>query len=235
MRVRVGTSGYAYPEWKGNFYPEQLPAAKMLEYYAERLDTVEINNTFYRLPTEKLLAGWAERVPADFSLVLKASRRITHVRGFEGIAEPLDYLLRTAAVLGGRLGPMLFQFPPWFKKDLARLGALLALVPRERPVALEFRSSSWFDEEVYATLREHGVALVVSDREAGDEPPIVPTASHGYLRLRRASYGDEELARWGRSVVAQPWSEAHVFFKHEEEGAAPRMAARFRELLARSG
>jgi uncharacterized protein YecE (DUF72 family) len=235
MRVRVGTSGYAYPEWKGSFYPEELPASKMLEYYAERLDTVEINNTFYRLPSEKLLAGWAERVPADFSLVIKASRRITHTRGLAGIDEPLAYLLRTVSVLGSRLGPLLLQFPPYFKKDLPRLSTLLALLPRERRAALEFRSSSWFDDEVYATLSEHGVALVVSDRDEGDEPPIVPTASHGYLRLRRASYGDEELARWGASVRAQPWAEAHVFFKHEEEGAAPRMATRFRELLAREG
>jgi uncharacterized protein YecE (DUF72 family) len=232
MRVRVGTSGYAYKEWKGPFYPADLPDAKMLDFYAERLDTVEINNTFYRLPSEKMLASWAERVSEDFSLVIKASRRITHTRAFEGIADPLEYLLRTCAVLGPRLGPMLFQFPPYFKKDLEKLGRLLDLLPRDRPSAFEFRSSTWFEDEVYDVLRSRGVALVVADHEDGEAPLVVPTANFGYLRLRRAGYTAEELGQWVRRVLEQPWETAHVFFKHEDEGAAPRMAREFRDLLS---
>jgi uncharacterized protein YecE (DUF72 family) len=237
MQVLVGTSGYSYREWKGTFYPEDLKAANMLRYYAERLATVEINNTFYRMPTDSVLEHWAEQVPAGFTFVLKGSQRITHMKRLKDVADPVEYFFRTAAALGQRLGPVFFQLPPNFKKDVARLRDFLALLPADRPVAFEFRHESWFDEEVYAALREKGVALCAADTdESGDEgAPIVPTASWGYLRLRRAEYDDAALRAWIGRVHAQPWDRAFVFFKHEDAGKGPAMAARFVAALAVSG
>jgi uncharacterized protein YecE (DUF72 family) len=229
MQVLVGTSGYSYKEWKGTFYPEKLEARDMLAYYAERLSTVEINNTFYRMPTEPLLESWSARVPEGFTFVLKGSQRITHVKRLKDAAEPLDYFFRTAAILGPKLGPVFFQLPPNFRKDVARLRDFLALLPAERPVAFEFRHESWFDEEVYAALREKGAALCAADTdESGDEgAPIVPTGSWGYLRLRRAEYDEAAMRSWVERVRAQPWDRAFVFFKHEDAGKGPAMAARF--------
>jgi len=231
MRVRVGTSGYSYKEWKGTFYPEDLPASEMLRYYAGRHDTVEINNTFYRMPTTKLLEAWAEQVPREFSFVLKAPRRITHQKKLAGAADDTAALLRSAEAMGERLGPFLFQLPPWLKKDAALLGDFLALLPGGTRAAFEFRNASWFDDETYDILRSHGAALAVSDTDGEDEPPIVPTADYGYLRLRRAGYDDSALAAWAERIAAQPWSAAWVFFKHEEAGAGPRLASSFRALL----
>lgn len=236
MRSRVGTSGYAYKEWKGPFYPEDLKDADMLAYYAERLDTVEINNTFYRLPNRKTIEGWASRTPETFSMVLKASRKISHKKGLEDVADALTYLVETAGGLGPRLGPMLFQFPPWLRKNLERLEGLTSALPAGFRAALEFRHASWFDDETYEFLRARGLALVVSDTdpdeddEPGELPPV--TAPYGYFRLRRASYDDDALRAWGARIGGLGLTEAHVFFKHEDEGAAPKMAARFRELAA---
>ncbi|HEY6554929.1 MAG TPA: DUF72 domain-containing protein [Vicinamibacteria bacterium] len=229
MQVLVGTSGYSYKEWKGTFYPEDLKAAGMLHYYAERLGTVEINNTFYRMPTDSVLAHWAEQVPEGFTFVLKGSQRITHMKRLKDVADPVDYFFRTAATLGAKLGPVFFQLPPNFKKDVPRLRDFLALLPPDRAVAFEFRHESWFDEEVYAALREKGAALCAADTdESGDEgAPIVATASWGYLRLRRAEYDDAALRAWIDRVHAQPWERAFVFFKHEDAGKGPAMAARF--------
>jgi uncharacterized protein YecE (DUF72 family) len=229
MQVLVGTSGYSYKEWKGTFYPEDLKAADMLHYYAERLATVEINNTFYRMPTGSLLEHWAEQVPEGFVFVLKGSQRITHMKRLKDAADSVDYFFRTAATLGRKLGPVFFQLPPNFKKDVSRLRDFLALLPRDRPVAFEFRHESWFDEEIYAALREKGVALCAADTDdSGEEgAPIVPTASWGYLRLRRAEYDDAALRAWIDRVHAQPWERAFVFFKHEDAGKGPAMAARF--------
>ena len=167
MRVLVGTSGYSYKEWKGNFYPEDAKPQEMLRLYAEKLSTVEINNTFYRMPSEKVLLGWAEQVPENFSFVLKASRRITHFKRLEDVGEVLSYVLQTATALGQKLGPMLFQLPPDLAKDRPRLVDFLAQLPRKWPVALEFRHASWFDDEVYEALRARNAALVVSDGKAG--------------------------------------------------------------------
>jgi uncharacterized protein YecE (DUF72 family) len=229
MQVLVGTSGYSSKEWKGTFYPEDLKAAGMLHYYAERLGTVEINNTFYRMPTDSVLAHWSEQVPEGFTFVLKGSQRITHMKRLKDVADPVDYFFRTAATLGAKLGPVFFQLPPNFKKDVPRLRDFLALLPADRAVAFEFRHESWFDEEVYAALREKGAALCAADTdESGDEgAPIVPTASWGYLRLRRAEYDDAALQAWISRVHAQPWERAFVFFKHEDAGKGPAMAARF--------
>jgi uncharacterized protein YecE (DUF72 family) len=234
MKVLVGTSGYSYKEWKGTFYPPDLKAAGMLAYYAQRLGTVEINNTFYRMPTAALLEQWSAQVPAEFTFVLKGSQRITHMKRLRDAAEPVDYFFRTAAVLGPKLGPVFFQLPPNFRKDVTRLRDFLALLPADRPVAFEFRHETWFDEEVYAALREKGAALCAADTdESGDEgAPIVPTGSWGYLRLRRAEYDDAALRSWVDRVRAQPWDRAFVFFKHEDAGKGPAMAARFVATLA---
>jgi uncharacterized protein YecE (DUF72 family) len=232
VKYRVGTSGFSYKEWKGTFYPEDLPDAQMLRYYAERLDAVEINNTFYRMPTRRLLEGWTEQVPESFAFALKAPRRITHQKKLSGVEEDVGYLLDTAGALGPRLGPILVQLPPYLKKDLGLLADFVALIPDGARAAVEFRSSSWFDNEVYETLRARGVALVVSDMDDKPEPPVVGTAPFGYARLRRAEYDDAAMAAWAGRFAEVGWDEAYVFFKHEEAGTGPRYAARFRELAA---
>jgi len=231
MRVRIGTSGYAYQEWKGPFYPADLAASQMLAYYAARLDTVEINNTFYRMPSEKLLRGWAAEVPERFSFVLKASRKITHQKRLRDCADTLEYLTRTAAALGDRLGPLLFQLPPYLRADLERLTDFLDLLPDGTRAAIEFRHESWLDEAVFAALLERRVALVVSDTGKDDDAPLVATAPYAYLRLRRGDYDRAALEAWARRIAEQSWDEVYLFFKHEDEGAAPRLAATMAELL----
>jgi uncharacterized protein YecE (DUF72 family) len=226
MQVLAGTSGYAYKEWKGNFYPEDLPNAGMLAYYAGRLPTVEINNTFYRLPSQGVLLQWAEQVPQDFAFVLKASRRITHQKRLKNAAEPLEYLLTNAAVLERRLGPILFQLPPNMKQDVERLRDFLELFPAGLLAAFEFRHASWFEDEVYDALRERGAALVVADTDDGPTP-LEQTAPFGYLRLRREQYDDGALRHWRDQVCSQSWERAFVFFKHEDAGAGPALAERF--------
>ncbi len=233
MQLYVGTSGYSYKEWKGSFYPEKLAAKEMLSYYGERLSAVEINNTFYRLPRTSVLDSWAEQVPDGFRFSIKASRRITHFTRLKPEAkEPTEYLLTTLQTLGPRLGAVLFQLPPNLKKDAERLAGFLELLPRGTPAAFEFRHESWFDDEVFEILRGREMALVCADTDEGDDDEaIVPTTDWGYLRLRRPDYSDDDLARWAARVRAAGWSRAMVFFKHEDEGAGPRMAARFRELF----
>jgi uncharacterized protein YecE (DUF72 family) len=230
MEIRVGTSGYGYKEWKGSFYPKDIKAGDMLRYYAERLSTVEINNTFYRMPSPELVQGWTEQVSEEFVFVLKGPQRITHMKRLRDAGEPLRQFLDTAAVLGRRLGPVFFQLPPNFKKDLGRLRDFLALLPKDPPAAFEFRHESWFETEVYDTLREKAAVLCAADTEEwGDEgAPVVPTADWGYLRLRRADYDDAALRTWVERVRAQPWNRAFVFFKHEDAGKGPALAARFR-------
>jgi uncharacterized protein YecE (DUF72 family) len=230
----VGTSGYAYKEWKGSFYPDDLPNDDMLSFYAGQFGTVEINNTFYRMPSEKVLMQWAERVPQGFRFVLKASRRITHQQRLRNVEDPLTYLINNTALLGARLGAMLFQLPPNMKKDVERLRAFLALLPDGWPTALEFRHDSWFDDEVYDALRARGAALCVADTEEGDTP-LVATGPRGYLRLRREAYSDEALRRWRERIGSQPWEEAFVFFKHEDEGAGPALARRFLDAAPDAG
>jgi uncharacterized protein YecE (DUF72 family) len=229
-RLRAGTSGYAYSEWKGSFYPAKLPAAGRLAYYAERLPAVEINNSFYRLPSAQVLAGWAAQVPESFRFALKAPRRITHQAKLRDAAEATGQLVRVAGTLGGRLGPLLFQLPPFFKRDLPLLADFLALLPADVRAAFEFRNASWFDEAIYAALAGRGVALVVSDREGAAEPPVVRTAAFGYLRLRRPEYDDAALGAWLARIAAQGWDECCVFFKHEAEGRAATLALRLGQL-----
>jgi uncharacterized protein YecE (DUF72 family) len=228
--ILVGTSGFSYPEWKGTFYPPDLPQARMLEYYADRLPAVEINNTFYRMPKAELLEKWATQVPAGFVFVLKAPQRITHMRRLKDAGPDLTFFLQQGAAIKDRLGPLLFQLPPHLRKDVSRLDGFLDLLPAGVQAAFEFRHASWLDEEVFAALTAHDVALCLS--ETDDEPaPITATASWGYLRLRRERYADGDLERWAAFVQAQRWSRSFVFFKHEDAGAGPRLATRFAQLV----
>jgi len=232
MNLYVGTSGYSYKEWKGTFYPEDLPDKQMLRFYGERFRSVEINNTFYRMPKASVLEAWANEVPADFMFVLKASQRITHHQRLKDADDSVSYLLEVAGALKERLGPLLFQLPPYLKKDAPRLREFLALLPSDRRAAFEFRHQSWFDDEVFGLLRDHRAVLCIAEAENELEIPFVSTADWGYLRLRRPDYGDAELKAWAKRVQEQKWREAFIFFKHEEEGKGPEMAKRFLKLAA---
>jgi uncharacterized protein YecE (DUF72 family) len=234
----VGTSGWSYKEWKGSFYPAKLPQGEMLSFYASRFSTVEVNNSFYRMPSEKVLAGWAEQVPSDFRFVVKASRRVTHNSRLADQDGSLEYFLRAVNPLGERLGPTLFQLPPTFEKDAARLGDFLARLPRRWVAAFEFRHSSWFDEEVYALLRVRDAALVTvdEDSEKGKNAPLVPTASWGYLRLRRLAYDTAALEGWATMIQRMGWRETYVFLKHEDGSPrGPGAAEELKRILESSG
>ncbi len=232
MKYWVGTSGFSYKEWKGSFYPQDLPNDQMLSYYGERLNAVEINNTFYRMPSRKVLTDWSEKVPGDFSFVLKASRKITHFKRLkEEAADELAYLLDVSEELGERRGPILFQLPPNLKVDVERLRNFVALFPEGFRSAFEFRNSTWFNEEVYDVLRGAGAALVTSDTGKDDDPPVVATASYGYARLRKEVYEPGELTRWAALFKDQGWDDVFVFFKHEDEGAGPALADLFAKEL----
>jgi uncharacterized protein YecE (DUF72 family) len=226
MRILAGTSGYSYPAWKGSFYPPDLPSSRMLAAYAARLPAVEINATFYRMPRESTLAGWRAEVPPGFVFALKAPQRITHRKRLSGADDDVLLFLRTAAELGSALGPLLWQLPPTQRKDLPRLRAFLALLPRGGRSVLEFRHESWRSDDVLATLAEAGVALCIADTEEGTTP-LAATSGFGYLRLRRQDYDDAALARWAEVIRVQPWSDAFVFFKHEDEARGPDYAVRF--------
>ncbi len=231
MELFVGTSGFAYPAWRGSFYPEALPLAQMLRHYAGRLPAVEINSTFYRMPKPALLEGWAGQVPAGFAFALKASRRITHLKRLADTRDEVAYLYGAAEALGPRRGPILFQLPPFLKKDLPRLQTFLAALPDDHRAAFEFRHASWFDDDVMGALREREAALCVAEAGEASDAPLAATAGFGYLRLRREGYQDADLERWVRQVRLQPWERVFVFFKHEDAGAGPALAARFRSIF----
>ena len=214
----------------GKVLPEGLAAKAMLGFYAARLPAVEINNTFYRLPKESVLRSWAEQAPAEFRFVLKAPQRITHVKRLKDAADEVEYLFRVGAVLGSKSGAILFQLPPHLRKDLPRLQQFLAILPADRAVAFEFRHPSWFDDEVSTCLREHNRALCMADTDESDSVDLVATATWGYLRLRRAEYSSADLANWRERVLAQPWEDAYIFFKHEDEGIGPKLAEAFLQL-----
>ena len=230
MNLFVGTSGYSYKEWKGIFYPEDLPAKEMLAYYARRLPAVEINNTFYRLPQATMIENWRDQVPAEFRFSIKATQRITHIKRLKNCAEETKYLLETAALMKERLGVVLFQLPPNSKKDADRLRDFLPLIPPEIPAAFEFRHESWLDDEIFALLRGKNCALVMSDTDENPLAEIISTATWGYLRLRRVNYGPEDLSVWMERIQSQEWKDAFVFFKHEDEGTGPKLAGQFIEL-----
>jgi len=220
MKLLVGTSGFSYPGWRGGFYPEGLPASEMLRSYAARLPTVEINNTFYRMPQPALLQGWLEKAPPEFRFALKAPRRITHIARLKGAGEALGRFLEVAATLGTQLGPLLFQLPPFVQKDAQVLREFLALLPEGTLAAFEFRHPSWFDDEVYGALADRQAALVAGDPDEGEALPLVATAGFGYLRLRSATYDLRALEAWRERIEAQPWQVAHVYLKHEVLGPA---------------
>jgi uncharacterized protein YecE (DUF72 family) len=233
--IHVGTSGFNYPEWKGTFYPATLPASKMLPYYAGRFDTVEINATFYRMPTEKMLAGWAAQVPEPFRFSLKAPRRITHDRRLEDCAELAAHFVTTARTLGDRLGVLLFQLPPYARKNRETLAGFLAALPPRTRAAFEFRHESWWDDEIADLLEECGAALCVADSE-DRHTPFRATADYGYLRLRDEGYDQAQVAAWaGRAAGEARWRETFVYFKHEEQGLGPAFAQTFLEALRASG
>src|ERR1022692_1283182 len=231
MQVLIGTSGFSYPAWRGGFYPEKMPPAKMLAYYAERLAAVEIKNTFYRMPTADVLARWAAETPPEFRFSLKSPRQITHDKRLADVAGAVERLAEVAHALGEKLGPVLFQLPPNLRKDLPRLDAFLAAMPQGLAPALEFRHESWFSDEVYDCLRTRRAALCIAESDEM-ETPLQATADWGYLRLRRTDYDDAAIARWAERLKAQGWSSAYVFFKHEDAGKGPAAANRLREMLA---
>ena len=229
MQILAGTSGFSYKEWKGRFYPEDLPNSGMLAYYANRLPAVEINNTFYRLPKESVLENWAAQVPDSFRFVIKASRRITHFKRLKGAEDETGYLLRTVDLLGERLGAVLFQLPPNMKQDLERLDAFLGILGDPRRTVFEFRHASWFEEGTYDCLRAHGAALCTADTD-DEDGEIVRTAPWGYLRLRKTGYEEAALADWARRVRDAEWEKAYVFFKHEDEADGVAAARRFLDI-----
>ena len=218
----AGASGFSYKEWKGNFYPADIKPEEMLSWYAERLPSVEINNTFYRMPKTAMLETWANTTPATFRFSIKASRRITHMARLkaESAAEPLAFLYRGLAVLGAKRGPVLFQLMPNMKKDLPRLQAFLQLLPQAHRAVFEFRHDSWFDDDVYDALRLAGAALCLSEREDATAPPLVQTTDWGYVRLRLEDYSEGALQEWAQRLAAMAWSEVYVYFMHEPTAPA---------------
>ncbi len=221
-RLLAGASGYSFKEWKGSFYPAKIGAEEMLGYYAEHLPTVEINNTFYRMPKRSVLENWAASTPEAFRFAIKASRRITHIARIktETAAEPLGYLYRNLASLGAKRGPVLFQLPPNLKKDLPRLAEFLRLLPSDHDAAFEFRNDSWFADDVYDVLKGAGAALVLSEREDNAPPPLVETAPWGYVRLRLEAYSDDDLRQWAARLQATSWHTIHAYFMHEPTAPA---------------
>ncbi len=227
----VGTSGYNYPEWRGTFYPEKFSTDKMLAYYAERFSTVEINYTFYRMPTEKLLAGWAAGTPENFTFTLKAPRRITHDAKLQRCEDLTQMFCKTAGTLGAKLGMLLFQLPPNYKKDLDSLRAFTDVLPDGTRAAFEFRHPSWFDADVFSVLRGRNLALCVADSEKLSAP-VEMTADYAYFRLRDEGYQQADIERWAGVIRdLQGIKDACVYFKHEEQGLGPEFAKRLLALL----
>ncbi len=221
MQLFAGTSGFSYAEWKGGFYPEDLENSEMLAYYATRLPSVEINNTFYRMPKADMVSAWGSRVGGDFRFSIKAPRRITHLQKLRGAKDSIEFLVKATAGLGDKLGVVLFQLPPFLKKDVPLLSEFLLELPKELRAAFEFRHPTWYDDDVFEALRARDAALCTGDAEKSERsPPWVSTASFGYLRLRADDYSDEALASWAERIKSQNWSHVYAFLKHEVKGPA---------------
>ncbi len=227
MKWYVGTSGFSYKEWRGPFYPEKLPARRMLNFYAGHFRSVEMNGTFYRLPKASAIEAWTREVPPDFKVVLKAPQKMTHRERLKNSAKSAKEFLELANVLGPRMGPVLFQLPGFIKKDQPLLGDFLAMLDGRCRAAFEFRHQSWFEDDVFATLKKHQAALCIADAENDLIIPFVATAKWGYLRLRRTVYKKAVLKAWASRIAAQKWKEAFVFFKHDDIGRGPKMARQF--------
>jgi uncharacterized protein YecE (DUF72 family) len=233
MKFLVGTSGYSYKEWKGSFYPEKLPDKNMLSSYAQHFPTVEINSTFRRFPSASTVESWAEQVPDTFRFALKARQTITHFRRLQNAEEQIDDFINLASLLGKRQGPLLFQLPPNFKKDIPRLDAFLNYVAGRAAVAFQLQHESWFSDDVYSCLRAHSAGLCSVDDDGPTCNEIIGTTNWGYVRLREERYTDARLKKWIGAIRDQDWNKAYVFFKHEDVGAGPKLAARFLELAGR--
>lgn len=231
MKIYTGTSGYGYKEWKGKFYPQKISPKEMLRFYSQRLGTVEINNTFYHMPTESVLSSWGGQVPDDFLFALKAPQVLTHLKRLRNVKEETEYLFRTLSILDKKLGPVLFQLPKSFHADPQVLEDFLALIPRDFSCAFEFRSPSWLDSGILDRLRKKGCSLCVADSDENSAGDIVSTASWGYVRLRRSDYKEADLSQWAERILSQKkWKTAFVFFKHEGDAKGPEFAIRFLEL-----
>jgi len=230
-KLLAGASGYSFKEWKGTFYPADMKPEGMLAWYAERLPTVEINNTFYQMPKTAVLENWARATPESFCFAIKASRRITHLSRLkaDSAADSVAFLYRNLETLGAKRGPVLFQLPPFLKKDLPRLQEFLAILPADHRAAFEFRNESWFADDVYAALKGAGAALCLSEREDNAPPALVETSAWGYVRLRLEHYSDQDLAAWAKRLAATAWQQIHVYFMHE-----PTAPAYARALMQRS-
>jgi len=235
FKLFAGASGYSFKEWKGGFYPQDMKPEGMLKFYSERLPTVEINNTFYQMPKASILANWASCTPAAFRFSIKASRRITHLARLkaETASDSVGFLYKTLATLGAKRGPVLFQLPPFIKKDVARLCAFLELLPQQHCAAFEFRNDTWFSDDVYEALKAAGAALCLSEREDNAPPPLVETAPWGYVRLRLENYQDADLARWAEKLRAASWGEVYAYFMHEP--TAPAYAQALMRFASSSG
>jgi uncharacterized protein YecE (DUF72 family) len=222
MKLLAGASGYSFKEWKGDFYPESIKPEEMLAFYSDRLPTVEINNTFYQMPKVAVLENWARSTPESFRFSIKASRRITHMSRLkaESAADSVAFLYRNLAALGAKRGPVLYQLPPFLKKDLPRLTEFLALLPAGHDAAFEFRNDTWFADEVYEALKGAGAALCISEREDNEPPPLVETAAWGYVRLRLETYSADDLKRWAERLAATSWRRIFVYFMHEPTAPA---------------
>lgn len=233
MKTWIGTSGFQYPEWKGTFYPETLSTAKMLPYYAERFSATEINYTFRQIPSSKTMERWSALTPDEFRFSLKAPQKVTHFAKLRDCADTLRYFHQITSQLGAKLGPVLFQLPPAFKKDAPVLAAFLEEIPNGMRAAFEFRHRSWFDDEIFAVLKSRNAALCIAESEGLATPPIA-TADFGYLRLRREDYVAADLEKWAATIKTNTpsWSEVFIHFKHEESGVGPKFAADMQRLVA---
>lgn len=233
MAIWVGTSGFSYGHWKGSFYPAKLKQTEMLTAYSERFDAVEVNNTFYRMPRKSVMQAWAAKVPSGFRVVLKASGRITHQQRLANASENIRYLYEQAAGLGDRLGGVLYQCPPFLRKSTEKLSEFLTVLPENAQPIFEFRHKSWFDDEVFAILREAGASLCGADADDdGDfEAPFESTGGFGYVRLRKRKYTDDELKRWA-DRLRETWDDAYAIFMQEDESNSPEVALRFKEMVA---
>ncbi|MFA6170285.1 MAG: DUF72 domain-containing protein [Candidatus Margulisiibacteriota bacterium] len=232
MNYYIGTSGYGYKEWQGNFYPEKISAGKRLSFYASRLMTVEINNTFYRMPTINVVEAWADQVPAGFIFAVKAPQMITHIKRLQNVSKEARYFFTIVSVLGKKLGPVLFQFPASFRQDIPLLEKFIGHIPPKIACAFDFRSTTWLNKETYDLLRKRNFSLCLEDTDEKPVTELISTATWGYLRLRRTDYTDRQLAQWVKKVGTQKWEKVFVFFKHDDDEAAraPALAAGFSEL-----
>lgn len=233
MKLWIGTSGYSYPEWKGSFYPPDLATAKMFGFYSERFPTVEINATFYRMPTDKLVDGWVKGAPPGFRYTFKAPKVITHIKRLKECNDSLTFFLGRADRLGAHRAALLFQLPPFMKKDVPLLKDFLALVKSEHRAAFEFRNETWHDDAVFTALSDAGAALCVADSEKMTTP-LVATTSWGYFRLRDEGYHRADIAKWHGQIAAQKWDEAFVYFKHEDSGKGAEFALQLKEIAGQA-